>query len=167
MDGKVRTLQKKCIKAGRELVNKTELLKKKVKNQSYLSEERILQLVGSCMVNQAAPSFENAFNSVFSLFVEGFGKTVEDIKVAASELKEAVEGLVDAVETHSAEQSQASILDSLLRDNHANEIIQFVVDNCSDVTIDKVVAHYKETWIDEVSDPMLLLEFANNVLYII
>lgn len=170
MATKTMNAQKKCSRAEKELVTTMKALSKTVQKCTSCSalaeDDLVTRLVGDCMVNEVAPSVENALNDVFGTFMEGYGNGVQEVKTEVDGLKESVEGFVETAELQMAEQSQASILDSLLRDNHAEEIIQFVVNNNSEVVVNKVVTQYQDTWIDEVTSPILLLEFANIVKFV-
>lgn len=167
---RINTTQKKLAKTIQDRNTLAVAVQKVAKNRSVpntlIKQELLVKSVGNCMVNQVAPSIENAMNEVFSGFIDSYGEEMKEVSSKMESLRSEFNELYEEVKTNSAKSMQKNMLEELLKNGKICEAIQSVIDNKSEEGVKILIRSYDSSWIDEVNDHSILVEFANLVIFV-
>lgn len=165
---RINATQKKLEKVIKEKSTAVAAVQKTVKNRSSSSTlvkpELLVKCVGDSMVNQVAPSIENAMNEVFSGFIDSYGEEMKEVNSKMESLRSGFDEFYEEVKKNSQNSMQKSMIQELLKNGKICEAIQSVINSKSEEGVKLLIRSYDSSWIDEVNDHSLLVEFANLVI---
>lgn len=168
MDGagsRITSYAKRVIRVKRSANDAVGILKDTVEHmKSYYSqvdEKVVTSCIGDCMVNQIAPSIENAFNIVLDEIEKEWFEKVDHMKQITQDIKH------ECGEFHNEIQKGVSVrgvsFEELIKKKKMNEIIEYVLKNPTEEIINSFLDHYDSSLLDSIEDIVMILQLANLV----
>ena len=128
---------------------------------SQVDEKVVTSCIGDCMVNQIAPSIENAFNIVLDDVEKEWFEKVDHMKQITPDIKH------ECGEFHNEIQKGVSVkgvsFEELIKKKKMNEVMEYILKNPSEEIINEFLKYYDSSLLDSVNDNVLILQLANLV----
>lgn len=165
---RINATQKKLEKVIKEKSTAVVTVQKTAKNRfspsTLIKPELLVKCVGDSMVNQVAPSIENAMNEVFSGFIDSYGEEMKEVNSKLESLRSEFDEFYEEVKKNTQNSVQKSMIEELLKNGKICEAIQSVINSKSEEGVRLLIRSYDSSWIDEVNEHSILVEFANLVV---
>ena len=128
---------------------------------SQVDEKVITSCIANCMVNQIAPSIENALNIIFDDIEKEWFKKVDYMKQITDDIKHECGEFQKEVQKGVSMRGVS--LEELIKKKKMNEVMEYILKNPSEEIINEFLKYYDSSLLDSVNDNVLILQLANLV----